>query len=126
MDREFIEYETLLPKCCEKVYCFKRFGDYQGTALAKVKYNGKDIWLSIYYGSCSGCDPLQGFLSNNDIPACFDELDKRQLNKLIKWFKEACIEGDETPYEGIVKRFKEDSSWDMEAEEALKFLEENK
>lgn len=126
MEKEFIDYEWLVYQCCEKVYCFQMFGDCQGTALAKVKYKGKDIWISIYFGSCSGCDPLQRYIESNSLPSTREDLGKRQLNNLLKWFKKCCIEDEETPYEELLKRFKEDSEWDMEAEKALKFLEENK
>lgn len=45
-------------------------GDYQGTLVYVIPekcYQPSDYWyVRIYYGSCSGCDTLQGILYDND------------------------------------------------------------
>jgi hypothetical protein len=54
-----MSYEMTLEKAGAKVFAYKTFGDYQGTWLAFVKYNGNKGIIEGSYGSCSGCDSFQ-------------------------------------------------------------------
>lgn len=55
-----LSYEGALVAAGATVHAFQEFGSYQGEWWAKVTYNGETGWVSGSYGSCSGCDALQG------------------------------------------------------------------
>ena|ERR1700758_3187389 len=52
-------YQTALEAAGAEVHAFQEFGDYQGTWLAKVTYDGETGWIEGSYGSCSGCDAFE-------------------------------------------------------------------
>lgn len=52
-------YSTALEAAGAEVHAFEHFGDYQGTWLAKVTYNGETGYVEGSYGSCSGCDAFE-------------------------------------------------------------------
>jgi len=55
-------------------------GDYQGTlfyVIASTGYQPSDYWfVKVYYGSCSGCDTLQGISGYNDKPPTTEQVDQ--------------------------------------------------
>lgn len=53
-------YEGALEAAGAVVEEFKFFGSYQGNWWARVVYEGQRGWVRGSYGSCSGCDALQG------------------------------------------------------------------
>lgn len=55
-----MSYESALEAAGAKVLAFETFGDYQGTWVAKVEYNGEVGYVEGSYGSCSGCDAFEG------------------------------------------------------------------
>ena len=67
------DYDELLAVCGADVFCFDWFGSYEGQWFAKIGYDGQIFWVSGSYGSCSGCDSLEG---------CYDDADgQRKLGK---------------------------------------------
>lgn len=61
-------YKAALLAAGAEVIVFNSFGDYQGTWLAKVVYNGETGWVEGGYGSCSYCDSFQG-----EFDYCYEE-----------------------------------------------------
>ena len=55
-----MDYSDVLKMAGATVHAYREFGSYQGDWLAKVTFNGREGWIRDYYGSCSGCDALQG------------------------------------------------------------------
>jgi hypothetical protein len=55
------------------------YGDYQGTLLfvvAAVGYQPSDYWyVKVGYGSCSGCDTLEGIRNYEDGPPTKEQVD---------------------------------------------------
>jgi hypothetical protein len=82
---EYNEYKIILEKTFE--LCFKEYdhkkiteidnGDYQGTLIFLIPENTYQpsernyLFTSVYYGSCSSCDTLQGIICDGDN---YDEL----------------------------------------------------
>ena len=52
-------YSSALVAAGAEVVDFDTFGDYQGTWIAEVKYNGQHGFVVGFYGSCSGCDAFE-------------------------------------------------------------------
>lgn len=52
-------YADALEAAGAVVHDYARFGDYQGTWIAKVTYNNTTGYVFGSYGSCSGCDSFQ-------------------------------------------------------------------
>lgn len=64
-----MSYKISLEKAGCEVLAFKEFGDYQGSWLAFVVYNGERGIVEGSYGSCSGCDAFQAvFDYGNGVP----------------------------------------------------------
>lgn len=55
-----LSYKGALEAAGATVHAFQEFGSYQGEWLALVTFEGETGWVSGYYGSCSGCDAIQG------------------------------------------------------------------
>lgn len=53
-------YRDALQAAGADVIAFQMFGDYQGTWVAKVIYEGANGWVIGGYGSCSSCDAFEG------------------------------------------------------------------
>lgn len=62
MSTEHIEmsYKGALVAGGATVHAFEEFGSYQGEWWALVTFEGETGWVKGSYGSCSGCDALQG------------------------------------------------------------------
>ena len=49
-------YEMCIKMAGAKVIDSEQFGDYQGTWIAKINYNGEVGYVYGAFGSCGGCD----------------------------------------------------------------------
>ena len=138
-----MSYKLTLEKAGAKVLEFKEFGSYQGTWLAKVEYDRETGWVQGSYGSCSGCDAFQAEFEWSEEPY-YNEQDKtwelnyevvteevaldaqnKYNNKLCNFGKTYLDSGLYTQ-EQIEKLISEDIEWDPEAEEMLKWVQNNK
>jgi len=63
-----IGYLIALEAAGAVVIDYNEFGDYQGTWMAYVEYNGKKGIVEDSYGSCSGCDSFQAEFDYIDEP----------------------------------------------------------
>lgn len=124
LDQEYFDkncYHWALEKACATVHAFKEFGSYQGDWYAKVSYEGKDGWSQGSYGSCSGCDSFQAELSS-DYDENYSDLGYRK-ESVIKFGKEYLEEI--VSKEDALKEAKRNIEWDMDAENIVKFMEDN-
>ena len=100
-----MSYESAMEAAGAVVHVVEQFGDYQGTAWAKVTHEGNTGWVSYSYGSCSGRDAWEGFRSdfgyNDDLsPIMTQEEAEAAASK--------------------------NSAWDTEADKVLAFIRVNK
>lgn len=58
-------YRQAMETAGAEVLAYETFGDYQGTWIAKVRYNGIEGWVSGSYGSCSGCDAYEADIGSS-------------------------------------------------------------
>lgn len=113
-----MSYKQALEAAGAQVVSFQEFGSYQGDWFAKVVYQGKTGWVSGYYGSCSGCDAFEAEFGWND-----DE--KPDYQTRLATFGKEYLDDIKTQEEAEAKAAK-NLSWDIDAEEMLKFIRENK
>lgn len=91
------------------------FGDWQGTSYYVVRYKGDVKLISIYYGSCGGCDSYQGWY--DDFP-----IGKIPSDEDYAEFGRSYLEGP-CDFQQELKRAKKDCSWDLEGDKLVAFLE---
>lgn len=109
-------YHWCLEQAGATVHAFQSFGSYQGDWFAKVTYEGKTGWIHDYYGSCSGCDSFEaetGYSNRTpeDWKQFASDFGKKYLNDLLT-------------YDDVLAKARENESWDMEAADMIKFIEE--
>jgi hypothetical protein len=120
-------YQECLEAAGATIHAFKEFGSYQGDWWAKVTLeDGRQGWVHGYYGSCSGCDALQatfdyGF-GNRDYEAKTTTYTDEEWEKLVA-FGESELEDFYESVEEALKEAGKHSEWDMEAKEAVAWLE---
>ena len=112
-----MSYQQALEAAGATVHVFQEFGSYQGDWWAKVTFNGKTGWIHDYYGSCSGCDAFEAEFGWND-----EENDDYQ-ERLAKFGKEYLDEI--LDQETAEAKAAEALSWDLDAEEMVKFVKDN-
>lgn len=114
MERED-SYEEALEAAGAKVIASERFGSYQGDLWCLVEYNGEIGWVTMSYGSCSGCD---NFLSTfgyyyEDKPDYMNKLKEFGLTFLDVLLTQ----------EQALKEASENLDWDGEAKNMVNFIE---
>jgi hypothetical protein len=129
-------YKEALEAAGAEILCYETFGSYQGDWWTKVVYNGDTFWINGSYGSCSGCDAFEsefGYSSDqgcedhkyspeDDCAAC-NTSHKLYLEKLALFgssYLTDCLTQEEAE-----AKASEHLSWDMNAEEMVKFIQDN-
>lgn len=111
-----MSYMDALEAAGAKVIRYEYFGDYQGTILAEVEYDGRRGYVDISYGSCSGCDSYQAFEDDFDWDIGPDE-------EALAEFGRRYLEDIESA-DKLIEQFAKRLDWDYEAEDAIKWLRE--
>jgi len=111
-----MSYMTALEAAGAKVLRYQYFGDYQGTILAEVEYEGKNGWVTIYYGSCSHCDAYEAFEEDFDW-----DIGPTDEN-LAEFGKRYLIDLRTTAQ--LIEQYTLDADWDWDAGEVLTWLKE--
>lgn len=110
-----MSYQETLEAAGATILEYEEFGDYQGTWYAVVNHDG-DIYLtSGSYGSCSGCDALQGDIGY-DLDSDSDEYKER-----MKLFGEGYL-GDPHDIDKEIADSEETSKWDLDSIKVVEFL----
>jgi hypothetical protein len=61
-----MSYQEALEAGGAEVLAFESFGSYQGAWWARVRYEGKEGWITGSFGSCSGCDSFEAEFGYGD------------------------------------------------------------
>lgn len=134
------DYADCLRLAGAEILAYETFGSYQGDWIAKVRYSGQVYWIRGYYGSCTHCDGLKAEL-NFDYHYCEnDSVFRDELSEYMEnvEFCEECakvltkarilgesyLENDNFSYQELLKKFEEDSEWDYDAREVVRWLKE--
>jgi hypothetical protein len=116
-----MSYHDALEATGAIVHCMKKFGSYQGDWVAKItKLNGLTGWVHGSFGSCSFCDAFEREFYYDD-----DDDEKEDYHVRLRKFGERYL-NDLYSYKEIMKIAEENADWDLDAEEMVKFIKENK
>lgn len=133
-------YKEAIEAAGAEVLAFETFGSYQGDWLAKIKIDGKVKYIHDYYGSCSHCDAFEsdfGFVShscgNDDYYDPFWEDDGfrdncsecQNLKKRFVEFGQNYVD-NAVSFEECMKIASENLEWDMDAQDLVDWLNNNK
>jgi hypothetical protein len=110
-------YQEALEAAGAVVHQFETFGSYQGDWWAKVTYKEKSGWVNGYYGSCSQCDAFEGEFGW--YPEKQDGYQER-----LKKFGEQYLE-EILSQQDAEKTASKNLSYDLEAENMVKFIKDN-
>lgn len=112
-------YDSALAAAGATVLRYEEFGDYQGSWVAEVEYNGKTGFVHGYYGSCSYCDALQAALDDLDWEDRVYEKGAYQetLAKFGASYLDDLMTADE-----VRKQYSEDAEWDSDSRSILDWL----
>lgn len=144
----WLTYDGVLEFSGAEILSWARFGSYQGDWCAKVKFKDEEFWLHGYFGSCSVCDSLQAeiewfpnsyedykFWYNSnwhedpDLSDVHEDLFVKQAEEHIQSVKDfglRLLNNCREEWESLYKQAKEQSEWDSEGDDMVKFLENNK
>lgn len=112
-----MSYMGALEAAGAKIIRYEYFGDYQGTILAEVEYDGRRGYVEISYGSCSVCDAYQAFT---------DDLyrDHFMTEQELADFGRNYLDEIESA-EKLIEQYTKQADWDLEAEDMVKWLKGN-
>jgi hypothetical protein len=130
-------YEKAMKLAGANVLQFKEFGSYQGDWWAKVEYEGKTGWVHGNFGSCSYCDAFHSEFGYNT----HKHEDDNYYDPIYRELKENCEEcakvknrliefgksylSNLLSQEEAVTEAGRYAEWDLNAQEAIKFIKEN-
>ena len=112
-----MSYEQALEAAGARVLAFQEFGDWQGSWLALVEYQGQRGWVQGSYGSCDYCDAFQSEFSWDSDFACQD------VQERLAQFGRDYLD-DLQSTEQVLRQYDADSSWDSESEDAAFWIRE--
>jgi len=112
-----MSYEQSLVAAGARVIAFEHFGDWQGSWLALVEYQGERGWVRGGFGSCDICDAFQSEFNWDDDFACED------VQSRLAQFGRAYLDDMQTT-EQLLRQYDADSSWDSESEDVAFWIRE--
>lgn len=112
-----MSYQQSLEAAGARVLSFAQFGDWQGSWLALVEYQGQRGWVRGAFGSCDYCDAFQAEFSWDSEFTCEDT--QVQLANFGRVYLD-----DLQTTEQILAYFAESADWDSDSEDALYWIRE--
>ena len=109
-------YEDALKAAGAKIVAFEAFGDWQGSWLALVEYNGERGWVQGSFGSCDHCDAFEaefGFFAEEE-----DDYEVR-----LKSFGESYLGGLQTTKQ-VLSEYEPLADWDLDAQDVIFWVRE--
>lgn len=109
-----MSYMGALEAAGAKIIRHKYFGDYQGTILAEVEYEGQRGYISIAYGSCDHCDAYQAFSEDLGFDHVMTEEDLANFGR--NYLDDIGTHG------AYLKEYTLQADWDTDAGDVVKWL----
>lgn len=106
-----MSYQDSLIAAGARVIAFQEFGDWQGSWVALVEYQGQRAWVQGSYGSCDHCDAFQSEFSWDSDFACQDV--QEQLAQFGRGYLD-----DMLTTEQVLRQYDADANWDSDSEAA--------
>lgn len=112
-----MSYQEALKAAGARVIAYEHFGDWQGSWLALVKYQGQQGWVQGAFGSCDYCDAFQAEFDWDSDFACED------VQSRLAQFGRGYLNDLQTTKQ-ILRQYNADSSWDSDSEDAAFWIRE--
>ena len=106
-----MSYRDSLVAAGARVLAFEHFGDWQGSWIALVEYQGQRGWVQGAFGSCDYCDAFQSEFSWDSDFACQDV--QQQLAQFGRGYLD-----DMLTTEQVLRQYDADANWDSDSEAA--------
>ena len=90
---------------------FAHFGDWQGSWMALVEYQGQRGWVQGFFGSCDYCDAFQAEFDWDSDFACED------VQERLAQFGRSYLDDLQTT-EQVLRQYDDAADWDLESESA--------
>lgn len=110
-----MSYRESLEAAGAQVLVFESFGDWQGSWVALVDYQGERAWVRGSFGSCSECDAFQAEFDWDSEFQCFE------TQQRLAEFGRSYLD-DLQSTEQVLRQYDADASWDSESEEAAEWV----
>ena len=112
-----MSYRESLVAAGARVLDFAHFGDWQGSWVALVEYQGQRGWVQGSFGSCDYCDAFQSQFDWDSDFACED------VQQRLAQFGRTYLSDLQTT-EQVLRQYDSDSSWDEESENVAFWIRE--
>ena len=111
------DYQRALEAAGARVLAFEHFGDWQGSWVALVEYQGQRGWVQGSFGSCDYCDAFQSQFSWDSDFTCQD------VQEQLAQFGRTYLDDLQTT-EQILRQYDADADWDEESEAVAFWIRE--
>ena len=111
------DYQRALEAAGARVLAFEHFGDWQGSWIALVEYQGQRGWVQGSFGSCDYCDAFQSQFSWDSDFTCQD------VQEQLAQFGRTYLDDLQTT-EQILRQYDADADWDEESEAVAFWIRE--
>jgi hypothetical protein len=108
-------YRESLVAAGAQVIEFANFGDWQGSWLALVEYQGQRGWVQGYFGSCNYCDAFEAAFDWDSDFVCED------VQQRLAQFGRNYLNDLQTTEE-VLREYDRDSVWDSDSEQAASWV----
>jgi len=112
-----MSYQEALEAAGARVIAYEHFGDWQGSWIALVEYQGQRGWVQGAFGSCDHCDAFQAEFDWDSDFACKD------VQGRLAQFGRDYLDDLQTTKQ-LLRQYDEDSSWDSESDDAAFWIRE--
>ena len=110
-----MSYQESLEAAGARVLDFAHFGDWQGSWVALVEYQGQRGWVQGSFGSCDYCDAFQSQFDWDSDFACEDVQDR------LAQFGRTYLDDLQTT-EQVLRQYDTDADWDSDSASAASWV----
>jgi hypothetical protein len=111
------DYRKALEAAGARVLAFEHFGDWQGSWVALVEYQGQRGWVQGSFGSCDYCDAFQSQFDWDSDFACED------VQSRLAQFGRTYLDDLQTT-EQVLSHYDPHADWDEESDAAAFWIRE--
>lgn len=111
-----MSYRSALVAAGAEILEFQEFGDWQGSWVALVEYNGERGWVQGSFGSCTECDSFQAEFGWDDDT---EEDYEQRLADFGRPYLDGIVSTD-----FVLFYYSEHAEWDSDAEAAMTWIRE--
>ena len=110
-----MSYQESLEAAGARVLDFAHFGDWQGSWMALVEYQGQRGWAQGFFGSCDHCDAFQAQFDWDSDFACED------VQQRLAQFGRTYLDDLQTT-EQVLRQYVADADWDSDSANAAAWV----